>query len=89
MQPTSLLCRAQEARHLALASDAILDNVRTVATRAAAAWAKEAELADRREARKAESQRLALSLSLAPPKADDRSFSENPDRGFAYERIAE
>jgi hypothetical protein len=81
MQPTSQLCRAQQARHLALADDAILDNVRNIATRAAAAWAKEAELADRREERKALAQHVA-SLRLDLPTIEDRGFSENPDRGF-------
>lgn len=81
MQPTSQLCRSQQARHLALADDAILDNVRTVAMRAAAAWGKEGDLADRREERKA----LALHLNtlrLDLPTIEDRGFSENPDRGF-------
>ncbi len=52
MNPTSQMCRKQEAHHLALASAATLDNSRTVALRAADAWAKEAADAERREKRR-------------------------------------
>lgn len=51
MQPSSSFCRAQEARHHVLASDATLENVRLVANAAAAAWAREAVAAELREAR--------------------------------------
>lgn len=77
MQPSSNFCRTQEARQHALAAGADLANVRTVALLAAAAWAKEAVSADRREERTRA--RLAEThLMLA-----ERDFSENPDRGFA------
>ncbi|WP_083952626.1 hypothetical protein [Sphingobium amiense] len=49
MQLSSILCRAQEAHHHAVARAATLDNVRLVANVAAAAWAKEGAAAVRRE----------------------------------------
>jgi len=51
MQPSSTFCRAQETRQHALAADTPLANARHVATRAAAAWGKEADAAERREQR--------------------------------------
>jgi hypothetical protein len=82
MQPSVLLCQTQEALQRARAAGATLDNVRTQANYAAAAWAKEGELASKREARK----RLAEArnaLQLALPSTEDRGMSENPDRAFA------
>ena len=52
MNPTSIMCRKQEAHHLALAEAATLENTRAVARRAADAWAKEAVDAERREKRR-------------------------------------
>lgn len=83
MRPSSDLCRTQEARQRAIAANATLANVKTIANAAAAAWAKEARQADLREGRRtlalaagrAEAAIAALSLELVP--------SENPDRGFA------
>ncbi|ODP38862.1 hypothetical protein BFL28_13140 [Sphingomonas turrisvirgatae] len=85
MQPTSTLCRAQEARHHALASAAVLDNVRQVATTAAAAWAKEGVAAALREGRKLRASAAAAAhAALAEPPHDEfRALSENPDRGHA------
>jgi hypothetical protein len=51
MQLSSDLCRAQEELHHKLASDALLDNARAVALRAASAWRMEAISAERREQR--------------------------------------
>lgn len=51
MRPTATLCHTRAAHHRGLASAAGLDNVRTVELAAAAAWDKEAVLAERREAR--------------------------------------
>lgn len=83
MQPSSILCRAQEAHHHALARGATLDNVRLIATAAAAAWAKEGLAAGLREDRKLRT-RTGVHAALAePPQADLREFSENPDRGHA------
>lgn len=76
MQPSSFLCRTQEARQHALATATELANVRSVALLAAAAWAKEALAARRREERlRTRGAEAALSLV-------ERDFSENPDRGF-------
>jgi hypothetical protein len=84
MQPSSIFCRAQEARQHAVAMSSELANTRGIATIAAAAWAKEALAAEKREerfVRKSLSEGAAL--PLGPLSRDDRSFSENPDRGFA------
>ena len=51
MRPTATLCHAQAAHQRNLADAAQLDNVRSVALTAAAAWDKEAVLAEKREAR--------------------------------------
>lgn len=51
MYPSSTLCRAQEEFHRARAVAATLQNVRSVAERAATAWGQEAAAAERREAR--------------------------------------
>lgn len=78
MQPSSTLCRAQEARQNALAAGSDLANVRTVATLAAAAWAKEATYAEKREERMRK--RVAgQAIDVNSPAAQDH----RPDRGFA------
>jgi hypothetical protein len=85
MQPSSIFCRAQEARQHALASGTGLLNVRGIATLAAAAWAKEAMAAEKREERVMRKQldsRVGV-LCPEPRLQEDRSFSENPDRAFA------
>ncbi len=83
MQPSSSFCRAQEAHHQALARAATLDNVRLVATTAAAAWAKEGAAASVREAHKLRTLALIRQPALPdePPPADVAWLSENPDRG--------
>lgn len=84
MSLTLAFCRTQEARQLAIAAAAPLENSRQIANIAAAAWAKEATAAERADARKlksAASPRPILPSAL--PDAEDRSLSENPDRGFA------
>lgn len=85
MQLSSILCRAQEAHHHAVARAATLDNVRLVANVAAAAWAKEGAAAVRRENRKLSATAFAEAhlLPIEPPTADYRGLSENPDRGHA------
>ena len=81
MQPSALFCRTQEAQQRARAADSHLDNVRNIATNAANAWGKEAVLAERRESRQAHS--VVTAAVEAKPSSLDRTFSENPDRGFA------
>lgn len=85
MQPSSILCRAREAHHHALARAATLDNVRLVANAAAAAWAKEGIAADLREDRKLRTRAFAEAqvARSEPPAAGLRELSENPDRGHA------
>lgn len=81
MQLTAIMCRAQQARQLTIAANAVLPNVRVIATTAAAAWAKEALGADKRDKRAAVRQQGAMELELVARK--DSGFSENPDLGFA------
>jgi hypothetical protein len=66
--------------------NAPLANVRQIAMLAAAAWAKEALVAERREARAAARvSQDGESAKILPPvlRRDERALSENPDRGFA------
>lgn len=89
MQPSSTFCRAQEAHQHALAARATLANARGIAALAAIAWAKEAHAAEKREERKARAHAsVGAERPLAAPMADERSFSENPDRGFADAELA-
>lgn len=87
MVPSSAFCRAQEDLHLRRAADATLDNVRRVATGAAAAWSKEAVAAEQREARQA---RLKANAAVAEQavaaeaeRRDAMTANENPDHGLA------
>jgi hypothetical protein len=85
MFPSSILCRTQEAYHRERAASARLDNVRTLATNAAIAWGQEALVAERREARRIRTSRIASVTALRKPESReerDRLLSENPDRGF-------
>lgn len=85
MQPTALTCRAQEAHQRGVSLNASLANVRQIAALAAAAWAKEAIAAERREARAthARQDREPAKILHLPLWMDDRALSESPDRGFA------
>ena len=82
MNPTAALCRAQEAFHLDRAGAAALENVRSIATKAAKAWGIEAIAAEAREAR-GERVRLRGSEHLPGVRPADLFFSENPDLGMA------
>ncbi len=85
MQPTSVLCRAQEALHRSRAASTSLTNVRAVADQAAAAWAKEATLAEQREQRQARTRLTAAELVEDEDELDapgGEMFNENPDRGY-------
>ncbi|MBB3910552.1 hypothetical protein [Sphingomonas desiccabilis] len=84
MSLTLAFCRTQEARQLAIAAAAPLENSRQIANIAAAAWAEEATAAERADARRLKSAASrGPMLPSALPNAEDRSLSENPDRGFA------
>jgi hypothetical protein len=96
MNPSSALCRTQEALHLDRAASSTLENVRAIAVKAAAAWGHEAAAAEKREARGLRTRAIADLLAVqkleAAGEADDgdeaeeveREFSENPDRGFEH-----
>lgn len=87
MFPSSTLCRAQEEFHRARAAETTLDNVRSIAESAAAAWGHEALAAERREARslktRATADLLAAQKQQAADEAAERAPGETPDRGFA------
>lgn len=85
MQLSSVLGRAQEAPHHAVARTTTLDNARLVANVAAAAWAKEGVSAGVREDGKLSAKEFTEGhlLSKEPPTADYSGLSENPDRGHA------
>jgi hypothetical protein len=70
MWPTSTLCRTQAARQRDIAAAAKLDNVRMVASAAAAAWDKEAVWAELRESRKDRTATLRQQAALAAPAID-------------------
>lgn len=86
MYPSSTTCRTQEAYQRNRATHAVLENVRIVASKAAVAWGKEALLAEKREKRQRDRRAIADAISEQDQhihSGDDRSLSENPDRGFA------
>lgn len=88
MSPTYEMCRTQEARQQAIADNATLDNTRVIATRAAAAWGKEALAAAKREKRVTDRKAAAEDVPDDDlPSTEDRAFSENPDRGFAVTNV--
>lgn len=68
------------------ADAAMLDNVRSVAERAAVAWGREAIVAEQREARQVCAHAIADLAAVQNQRfqdSEDRLFSENPDRSFA------
>ncbi|MBC7987702.1 MAG: hypothetical protein H7X93_13695 [Sphingomonadaceae bacterium] len=82
MYPSSELCRAQQALQLDRAAASDLANIRDVAVGAAAAWAREAVSAEKREKRRALCGEHRATDALAKEQTE-RAISENPDRGFA------
>ena len=68
MYPTAGLCRSQQSYHRERARTSQLDNVRSVADKAATAWGIEAEDAERRETRREQTRRIA-GLIAAPKQA--------------------
>lgn len=87
MSISSTLCRTQEALQTERATNASLDNVRIQAIRAATAWGREADLAERLEQKRAVGRSGAKTVDRPTTRNDERHesrhFSENPDRGFA------
>lgn len=85
MYPSSTLCRTQESFHRDRAASTTLENVRAIASGAAAAWGMEAVAAEKREARGARTRATAELLAAEKAEAStarERGFSENPDREF-------
>ena len=82
MANTSAFCLAQEALQRDRVAAADLENVRMIATSAAAAWAREAVVALRREAKLGREDQLPAAASLSEEE-EDLAFGENPDRGQA------
>lgn len=86
MQPSSVLCRAQESLQRTRSANSSLANVRRVADKAAAAWAEEAVLAEQRESRQSRTRDVAAELLEEKRRLrtlGDLAFNENPDRGRA------
>ncbi|OJY68599.1 MAG: hypothetical protein BGP16_04960 [Sphingobium sp. 66-54] len=84
MELSSTFCRMQETVQRDRAANAILENIRVVAGRAANAWGIEALFAERREARRERTRVIADMAALQneqAPSEDDKLLSENPDRG--------
>ena len=75
MYPSSTLCRTQEEFHRERAASTTLENVRTIATSAAAAWGLEAVAAEKREARGAKTR--ATAALLAAEKAEAEAAHED------------
>ena len=87
MQPSSVLCRAQESLQRSRSANSLLANVRLVADKAAAAWAEEALLAEQRESRQSRTRDVAAGLLDEKRRLrvlSEQAFSENPDRGRAH-----
>ncbi len=85
MNPSSTLCRSQEAFHRDRAAGSPLENVRRLSASAAAAWSVEADHAERREARVIRTRAVAELIAvqkLLGSEEETRDYSENPDRGF-------
>ncbi len=84
MELSSTFCRMQETVQSDRAANAILENIRLVAEKAAKAWGAVALAAEQREARRERTRVIAdmAALQNEPvPGEEDRLLSENPDRG--------
>ncbi|SHM09568.1 hypothetical protein SAMN05518668_105388 [Sphingobium sp. YR657] len=79
---TSAFCLAQEAAQRDRAAATDLKNVQLIAMSAAAAWAREAASALRREAKLGREARSPAVVSPSELK-EELWVSENPDRGLA------
>jgi len=84
MELSSTFCRVQETFQRNRADNAVLENVRIAAGKAASAWGIVALGAERREAHRERARIIAEMGGLRnerSPDDEDRLFSENPDRG--------
>ena len=85
MELSSTFCRMQENIQRDRAINAVLENIRRVAEKAANAWSTVALAAEQREARRERTRIIADMAALQNerlPSEEDRLLSENPDRGF-------
>lgn len=85
MELSSTFCRMQENVQRDRAADAVLENIRLVAEKAATAWGTVALSAEQREARRERTRIIAEMAALQNEgiaKEEERLLSENPDRGF-------
>lgn len=85
MELSSTFCRMQENVQRDRATNAILQNVRLVAEKAAKAWGAVALAAEQREARRERKRIIADMKALQDqqaPSEEGRLLRENPDRGF-------
>ncbi len=84
MEISSTFCRMQENIQRDRAINAVLENIRRVAEKAANAWGTVALAAEQREARR-ERTRIIADMAVLQneglPSEEDRLLSENPDRG--------
>lgn len=85
MELTPTFCRMQESLQRDRAANAILENIRSVAEKAAKAWSAVALAAEQREARRERTRIIADMAALQnepAPRGRDWPLSENPDRGL-------
>ena len=90
MVPSAEMCRVQEAFQRRRAESTPLGNVRTIAQKAAAAWAAEALYAEGREQRQAQVRAVRadqIEQERVACEQLDLASSENPDRGRAAVRL--
>lgn len=85
MELSSTFCRMQEDVQRDRATNAILQNVRLVAEKAAKAWGAVALAAEQREARRERTRIVADMKALQDqqaPSEEDKQLGENPGRRF-------
>ncbi len=76
MRQTPSFCREQEALQLAKAASETLENRRTIALTAAKAWAAEAVLAEKRDARQTPLDKLDAEIALEFAQEDGETEAE-------------
>lgn len=88
MSPSASLCRTQSSIQEARAKSTTLANIRNLATVAAAAWSKEGDAADKREARQRAVKVQSALTALTNQAEWDGPFSNDPDLGMADGQLA-
>jgi hypothetical protein len=79
MAHTADFCRIQEAAERKRADGATLENVRVIASRAAAAWAREAALAENRQTKRASEVSTLPEAESTSEELDDLLSAETAD----------